>query len=126
MASSLARVNYSFQDRFLLSASFRADTSSRFGEGNKTGYFPAASIGYRLSEDISASWLNDLKLRGSYGQTGNFLIPNYASVGLLSPADYSFGGSLQSGLGARTLGNSNLGWEKTESVNIGLDFSLVE
>ena len=125
LASSLARVNYSFQDRFLLSASFRADTSSRFGEGNKTGYFPAASIGYRLSEDISASWLNDLKLRASYGQTGNFLIPNYASVGLLSPADYSFGGSLQSGLGARTLGNSNLSWEKTQSVNIGIDFSFV-
>ena len=126
LLSNIARINYAFQDRILLSASFRADTSSRFGEGNKTGYFPAASIGYRLSEDVSASWLTDLKLRASYGETGNFLIPNYASVGLLSTSDYPFGGDLESGLGSRTISNSNLGWEKTQSYNIGADFSLFD
>ena len=126
LLSNIARINYGFQDRILLSASFRADTSSRFGEGNKTGYFPAASIGYRLSEDLSVRWLTDLKLRASYGETGNFLIPNYASIGLLSTSDYPFGGDLDSGLGSRTISNSNLGWEKTQSYNIGADFSLFD
>ena len=126
LLSYLGRINYSFQDRLLASVSLRSDTSSRFGEGNKTGYFPSASIGYRLSEDLSVSWIDDLKIRASYGETGNFLIPNYASIGLLSTRDYAFGGSLSSGLGARTLSNSDLGWEKTQSYNIGADFSILD
>ena len=126
LVSLLARVNYSFNDRFLLTASIRSDRSSRFGSGNKTGVFPSASAGWRISEDLSADWLSDLKLRVSWGKTGNFLIPNYASIGLLDPANYTFGGTLLNGIAPSTINNQNLSWEKTSSYDIGLDFGLWE
>ena len=125
LVSMLARVNYSFEDRFLVSATLRSDTSSRFGEGNKTGVFPAVSAGYRISEDIGADWLSDLKLRASWGQTGNFLIPNYASIGLLGSYNTTFDGTLTNGIAPSTLSNQDLSWEKTASMDIGLDFGFL-
>lgn len=126
LVSMLARVNYDFNDRLLVTASIRADKSSRFGSGNKTGVFPSASIGYRLSESIATDWLSDLKLRASWGKTGNFLIPNYASIGLLDQANTTFGGALVNGIAPSTISNRDLSWEKTESYNIGLDFGFLE
>jgi TonB-linked SusC/RagA family outer membrane protein len=130
LVSYLGRVNYDFDDRILVSASLRADKSSRFGSGNKTGVFPSVSLGYRLSNDInSADWLSDLKFRASWGKTGNFLIPNYASIGLLGTANTSFGGSLLSGQAPAAqngISNSELSWEKTSSYDIGLDFGFLE
>ena len=113
LVSMLAKVNYSFEDRFLASASLRSDTSSRFGQGNKTGVFPSLSAGYRISEDIGADWLSDLKVRASWGQTGNFLIPNYASIGLLSSYNSTFNGTLTNGIAPSTISNQDLSWEKT-------------
>ncbi len=125
LVSMLARVNYDYNDRFLVTASIRADKSSRFGAGNKTGVFPSASVGYRISEDLKgADWISDLKLRASWGKTGNFLIPNYASIGLLDPANYTFGGALVNGISPSTISNQDLSWEKTSSYDIGLDFGF--
>jgi TonB-linked SusC/RagA family outer membrane protein len=125
LVSMLAKVNYSFEDRFLASASLRSDTSSRFGQGNKTGVFPSLSAGYRISEDIGADWLSDLKVRASWGQTGNFLIPNYASIGLLSSYNSTFNGTLTNGIAPSTISNQDLSWEKTASMDIGIDFGLL-
>tara|TARA_B110000914_G_scaffold64169_1_gene56003 strand:- start:1465 stop:4977 length:3513 start_codon:yes stop_codon:yes gene_type:complete len=126
LVSILARANYSFNDRFLATASIRSDRSSRFGTGNKTGIFPSLSAGYRLSEDLGINVLSDLKIRASWGQTGNFLIPNYASIGLLNPSNYTFGGVETNGIAPITISNQDLGWEKTSSTNIGLDFAFLD
>jgi len=125
LVSLLAKVNYSYEDRFLATASLRSDTSSRFGQGNKTGVFSSLSAGYRMSEDINADWLSDLKLRASWGETGNFLIPNYASIGLLSSYNTTFDGSLTNGIAPSTISNQDLSWEKTTSFDIGLDFGFL-
>jgi len=126
LVSMLARVNYDYQDKFLVTASIRSDRSSRFGAGNKTGVFPSISAGWRLSNEFDSEWLNDLKLRASWGKTGNFLIPNYASIGLLSPDNYTFGGVLVNGIAPSSISNQNLSWEKTSSYDIGLDFGFWE
>jgi TonB-linked SusC/RagA family outer membrane protein len=125
LVSLLAKVNYSYEDRFLATASLRSDTSSRFGRGNKTGVFSSFSGGYRMSEDINADWLSDLKLRASWGETGNFLIPNYASIGLLSSYNTTFDGALTNGIAPSTISNQDLSWEKTTSFDIGLDFGFL-
>jgi TonB-linked SusC/RagA family outer membrane protein len=126
LVSMLARVNYDFKDRFLVTASIRSDRSSRFGAGNKTGIFPSASAGWRISNDINSDVVSDLKLRASWGQTGNFLIPNYASIGLLDPANYVLGGQLNNGIAPVTINNANLKWEKTSSYDIGLDYGFLD
>jgi len=126
LVSLLARINYDYQNRFLFTASIRSDKSSRFGSGNKTGIFPSLSAGWRISEGMDVNWLSDLKLRASWGKTGNFLIPNYASIGLLDPANYTFGGSLFNGISPSTINNPDLSWEKTSSYDIGLDFGFMD
>lgn len=125
LVSLIGRINYDYDDKFLVTASIRSDRSSRFGPGNKTGVFPSASVGWRISNGyLEADWLSDLKLRASWGKTGNFLIPNYASIGLLDPFNYVLGDVLVNGIGPATLSNENLSWEKTSSYDIGLDFGL--
>ena len=125
LLSYLARVNYGYQQKYLLTATLRADQSSRFGSNNQTGVFPSASVGWRLSEesfmqDISS--ISDLKLRVSYGVTGNFLIPNYGSYGLLGAADYiNAGQNVISGVAPGSIGNDDLTWETTRELNVGLD-----
>ena len=128
LISYLARVNYDFNDKYLVTATIRADKSSRFGSGNKTGTFPSVSVGWRLSSEEflqDADWLSDLKLRASWGQTGNFLIPNYAAIGLLDATNYVFGGVIVNGIAPSTISNQNLSWEKTSQIDIGLDFGIL-
>src|SRR5699024_1104776 len=94
LLSYLARATYNYDERYLLSASIRRDGSSRFGSNNRWGWFPSASAGWRVSsEDFMSelSTINNLKLRVSYGVTGNYSIPNYGHIGLLSQANYVFG-----------------------------------
>jgi TonB-linked SusC/RagA family outer membrane protein len=127
LVSALARVNYAFRDKYLLTATIRSDRSSRFGAGNKTGTFPSFSAGWRLSEESfmkSVSFVSDLKLRGSWGKTGNFLIPNYAAIGLLSPNNYVFNNVLVNGIAPVTINNDKLTWEKTTQVDLGFDLGL--
>ncbi|WAC13065.1 SusC/RagA family TonB-linked outer membrane protein [Dyadobacter pollutisoli] len=127
LVSMLARVNYAFRDKYLLTATIRSDRSSRFGAGNKTGTFPSFSAGWRLSEETfmkGQTIVSDLKLRGSWGKTGNFLIPNYAAIGLLSPYNYTFNNVIVNGIAPSTISNDKLTWEKTTQVDFGIDLGL--
>lgn len=130
LLSGLARLQYSYKGKYLLSAAIRADGSSRFGPNTKYGYFPSASAGWIVSDEDfmkKVDFVSQLKLRLSYGQTGNFQIGNYAYLSTLGPSNYILGsgsGGLQPGLFQNTLGNPNLGWEKTAAVNLGTDIGL--
>jgi TonB-dependent starch-binding outer membrane protein SusC len=131
LLSYAARLNYGFADgKYLASAAIRRDGSSRFAEANRWGVFSSASLGWRLSEESffkRFAWLNDLKLRAAYGQTGNNDIGNYDYIGRInggSANDYVLNNALATGRALGTLGNPNLGWEKTSEGNIGLDIAL--
>jgi TonB-linked SusC/RagA family outer membrane protein len=131
LLSYSARLNYDFADgKYLASAAIRRDGSSRFAEANRWGVFPSASLGWRLSEESffkRFSWLNDLKLRAAYGQTGNNDIGNYDYIGRIaggSANDYVLQNTLATGRALTTLGNPDLGWEKTSELNVGLDLTL--
>ena len=132
LLSYLGRVQYDFDSRYLFSAALRADGSSRFGPDNKWGLFPSVSAGWRLSEEPflqNSRLISNLKLRASYGQTGNFQIPNYGSVALITSADYVFGegdGQITNGLAPDTPGNSDLRWERTSTFDVGVDVGLLE
>ena len=124
-----SRVNYAFKDRYLLSASYRREGSSRFGANNKWGSFPAASVGWRISEEPfmpNFSWLTDLKLRVSYGVTGNNDIGNYASLANLNVQNYILGGSIANGQTIGSFPNANLGWEQSNQLDIGMDLALFQ
>lgn len=129
LLSVLGRVQYNYDNKYYVSAAMRADGSSRFGANNKWGYFPSASAGWRISgEDFlkDSDFISNLKLRVSYGQTGNFQIPNYGSIGLLGFTDYVLGGNtLATGLAPNTPSNPDLSWEKTTMIDFGLDLGLL-
>ena len=122
--SYFSRINYAFDDKYLLSASGRVDGSSRFGKNKPYGFFPAGSVGWVLSQENflkESKIISLLKLRASYGLTGNSEIGNFASRGLFNPASYSgAGGSIP-----LQLGNPDLTWETTKQVDLGLDFGLL-
>ncbi|WP_256012257.1 SusC/RagA family TonB-linked outer membrane protein [Desertivirga xinjiangensis] len=129
LLSYLARLNYDYDSRYLLNISLRKDGSSRFGKDSKWGYFPAASVGWVISNEpffTDHNVLTDLKLRASYGKTGNFQIPNYGSQSLLITSNYIFGNSLSNGQAPSTSPNSDLSWEKTRQLNIGLDAGFLK
>lgn len=118
------RANYKFKDRYLFSVSGRSDGSSRFGPDNKYGFFPAASAGWILSEEgflEGKSSLSFLKLRASYGITGNAGIPNYSYLSLYSGQAY--GGN--PALSPFQIANDGLKWEKTAQFDIGFDFGFL-
>ena len=130
LASYLARVQYSYMGRYMLSAAIRADGSSRFGKNNRWGYFPSASVAWRFSDERfikekkAFSWIDDAKLRFSYGQTGNFDIGNYEHLATMGTEDYVLGegsGSRANGYKPNGVENPDLTWEKTSMMNIGLD-----
>lgn len=134
LISYLGRINYTYNDKYLLSSSFRADGSSYFGPGHKWGTFPSLSIGWVASKEKLLSkinWLSNLKFRGSYGVSGNNRITDFAFLDLLYGANYPFG----SGTGISTpglsgsqafLSNPNITWESTFQTNVGLDLSLLK
>ncbi len=130
LISGLARLQYSFKNKYLLSAAVRTDGSSRFGNQNKWGYFPSASAAWIVSDENfmkPIKTVSSLKIRASYGVTGNFQIGNYGSYGLLSASNYVFGtgsGTLNNGLALSTASNKELGWEKTSAVNLGVEIGL--
>ena len=128
LASWLGRINYQYNNKYLLTATFRADGASRFGTGNKWGYFPSVALGYRLSEEAFIQNLNvfdDLKIRASYGLTGNQEIGSYQSLArLVTNAIYIFDNQLVSGAQQASLANQELRWEKSSQFDIGLDATL--
>jgi TonB-linked SusC/RagA family outer membrane protein len=134
LLSYFARLNYSYDDKYLLSLAARADGSSFFGENYKYGVFPSASLGWNLhNEDFfyeNVNFIDRLKLRTSVGVTGNNDIEFYANTNLVYPANYSLGsgsGSLVTGLGeiGESLGNQDLKWEKTIEYNSGIDLAFL-
>ena len=128
LVSMLGRVNYTLRDRYLATFTFRSDRSSRFGKGNQTGYFPSVSVGWQMTEEPfmrGVDFFSQLKPRISYGTTGNFSIPNYGAIGLVSSDPYVFGDAVTPGATPQTLGNNELTWETSRQVNVGLDFGLL-
>jgi TonB-linked SusC/RagA family outer membrane protein len=126
--SFMGRFNYSYLDKYLLTATGRWDGSSRLAEGNKWGFFPSASVAWRVSQeefiqDIPA--INDLKLRLSYGVTGNDRVDPYSTQATLGQTFYDYGGVIAQGYAPNQLPNKNLTWETTNEVNAGLDFALL-
>jgi len=122
--SGLARVNYGYNDRYLITLTGRADGSSKFGDQSKWGFFPSASFAWRLTEEEFVKNLNlfeSLKLRMSYGVIGNESIGPYLSQALLIPVDLVFNDQLTIGFQPFLFPNSDLRWESTEQTNIGLD-----
>ena len=134
LVSALGRINYDYLGRYMASVSFRTDGSSKFAEGHKWGSFPAASAGWRISEEPflkSREWLSNLKLRVSYGVTGNNKIQQYSYMNSMSPANYVLGsgnGSAVQGMASTDLflGNPLITWEQTEETNYGLDFGVIK
>jgi TonB-dependent starch-binding outer membrane protein SusC len=121
--SYLSRVNYKLLNRYLLTVSARVDGSSRFGVNRRYGVFPAASVGWILSEEeffANMGFLNFLKVRGSYGLTGNAEIGNFQSRGLYNAIFYGN----QAGIGPSSLPNPNLTWETTRTADVAVDFGL--
>lgn len=129
LTSFFGRAQYSFKDRYLLSASIRRDGSSRFGSDVKWGVFPSVSAGWRVTEEsfFSVDQISDLKLRAAWGVAGNlgFSGGDYAHIALLNVANYSFGGSLLSGQVPANIANDQLSWEQSETIDIGLDLGLL-
>jgi TonB-linked SusC/RagA family outer membrane protein len=129
-AALLGRLNYSYDNKYLLTVNFRADASSVFGANNKWGYFPSFSAGWRISqesffENIEA--ISDLKLRAGWGMVGNDQIGDYSSYGLVTPGSfYVFGGSKVPGTSISTMENADLKWETTAQTNIGVDVSFID
>jgi TonB-linked SusC/RagA family outer membrane protein len=130
LLSYFGRINYTFSNKYLLEANFRYDGSSRFAEGRRWGFFPSFSLGWRLSEEgflKDIAWLNNLKLRLSWGQLGNQDIGLYQYIQTISLGQsYSFGGALVDGAAKTSLANLNISWEKTTSSNIGIDIGILK
>lgn len=131
LLSYLGRIMYDYKDRYLFSASFRRDGSSYFGPGRKWANFPAFSFGWVVTKEKFMSnidWLSQLKLRASYGLSGNNSIESYAWIDLLYSAPYAFGsgtGTVSPGQGpANFLANPDITWERTYQPNLGIDLGL--
>ena len=134
LESYLGRVSYSYDGRYLLSASLRLDRSSLFSSGNRNAWFPSVSVGWRISEEQfmkEQRVFSNLKLRASYGVTGNNSIDYVAALEVLNPANYPTGsgnGSLIPGAAntSSTLANSDITWEQTDEWNFGLDAGFLD
>lgn len=128
LQSFFGRVNYVYDDKYLAEFNVRHDGSSKFGQDYRYGTFPSASVGWRISqEDFMAdvNFISDLKLRGSWGLSGNDRVGNYIFAQNYNPnLDYFLGNSAAVGVGITNLANPFIRWEQTEQIDIGLDVSL--
>jgi TonB-linked SusC/RagA family outer membrane protein len=129
LISFFARVMYNFDERFLANVSLRREGSSRFGENNKWGWFPAASFGWRISKENfmkNVKWVNDLKLRVGYGVTGNQDFANYMSLIMMGTAGkFYYNGEWINTYEPTSNPNPDLRWEKKKELNTGIDFSIL-
>lgn len=127
LISYLARINYNYKSKYYATASIRTDGSSRFGSEHKYGVFPSAALAWRISEEgflKNVSSLSELKLRTSYGETGNNNIGNYDQYATINYERYTLGGSAVGAFAPARLANPTLTWEKQKQVNLGLDIAL--
>ncbi len=127
LLSYMARVNYDYKEKYLLTATIRADGSSRFGANNKFGYFPSLAVGWNVSSEPflqNVRWLDMAKLRLSYGSTGNQAIDPYQTQSQLSRTAYDWNTTAAFGYRPGSIGNPDLRWESSATANAGLDFSF--
>ena len=134
--SIFGKVDYAFQGKYLLSATIRRDGSSRFGANNRFAVFPAFSVGWRISDEpfFNSGFINELKVRGGWGKTGNQNIDNLAQFTLFSTAEistatYDIAGtnnSARTGIQGTNIGNPDLKWEETTDINVGIDASMLD
>jgi len=129
LRSYMARLNYTFLDKYLLTLTTRVDGSSRLAEGNKYATFPSVALGWRVLDDATNQKfgpLNSLKLRGSYGTTGNTSVNPYQTLDQLNRTVYSFGGAGAFGYAPNQVANPELRWEKTATFDGGVDFGFLD
>ncbi|HET7118825.1 MAG TPA: TonB-dependent receptor [Hanamia sp.] len=129
LASYFGRINYEYANKYLFTGTIRRDGSSRFGQNNKWGTFPSASVAWRISNEKflqNVSFINDLKIRAGYGVTGNQNIGNYSFASSLTSAIYVFNGNVVPAEIAMVMANPNVQWESVEQSNIGLDATLFQ
>jgi TonB-linked SusC/RagA family outer membrane protein len=128
--SYLARINYSFEHKYNITLSERADGSSKLGANNKWGYFPSAGFSWNANKENFLKpydkTISNLKLRLSAGQTGNSEVPPYSSLAALSPTNYYFGSKLVTGIAPVQLENPDLKWETTTQYDAGIDIGLFD
>ncbi|MEQ9437419.1 MAG: TonB-dependent receptor [Cyclobacteriaceae bacterium] len=129
MLSLMSRINYAYDSKYLFTATIRRDGSSRFGRNHQWGTFPSFSVGYNVSEESfmnDLGFISNLKLRASYGHSGNNQIGNYTHIGLLSASTYVENNTQKPGLVPSSLSNDDLTWEKSKQTNLGLDLGLFD
>lgn len=129
LMSWFGRVNYAYDSRYLVEANFRADGSSRFSPKSRWGFFPSFSAGWRINQEEfmrEATWLSNLKLRASWGITGNNNVGNYSWQSTYQSVKIVTGGAGTTGFVQKELGNENLEWETTYTTNVGLDFGIFD
>jgi TonB-linked SusC/RagA family outer membrane protein len=129
MMSLLGRVNYSYDGKYLFTATIRRDGCSRFGSNHKWGTFPSFSLGYNISEESfmqSLPAISNLKVRASYGFAGNNQIGNYTTIGLLSASNYVENDTETPGLVPSNLSNDDLTWEKSKQIDLGIELGLFD
>lgn len=129
LESYFGRLNYDYKGKYLIEGTFRYDGSSRFAYGNRWGFFPAVSAGWRIDKEkfFKSDLFNLLKLRGSMGQLGNQAVPLYSYENAINLGrDYSFGGVLSSGAAATAYSDPNISWETTTTNNLGFDAELLD
>jgi TonB-linked SusC/RagA family outer membrane protein len=129
LMSQMGRINYSYDSRYLLTVTARRDGSSVMGANtDKYGVFPSMALAWNATSEkfLYAKWLNNLKLRVSYGSTGNEAIPVYGTITTAGTVRFPFGGTSTIGVLASNLGNADLHWESSKAFNVGVDFSVLK
>jgi TonB-linked SusC/RagA family outer membrane protein len=127
LLSYMARLNYNYRDKYLLTVSARDDGSSVLAKGHKYTLFPSAAIAWRITKEsfMNTAWISDLKLRIGAGVTGNSAVPPYATQGAITPLFYPVNTTSVAGaIPSLEMANLELGWEKTTQYNVGVDFNL--
>ncbi len=127
LISYLFRLTYDYQSKYLFTGTIRRDGSSRFGSDTRWGYFPSASVGWNITKESffpTTDWLTNLKLRASYGFSGNNSIGNYTWIPTLATDNYTFGGKVANGKRVDSMENTGLGWERSREFDTGLDLTL--
>ena len=128
LSSYMGRINYTFNEKYLLTFTGRSDGASQLAPGNKWAFFPSGAFAWRLGDEKffkKIKSISDLKLRVSYGQVGNSVVSPYStSATLTSASNYSFGQAAGIGFGPNNLANQDLGWERSQELNLGLNIGL--
>ncbi|AWW32738.1 SusC/RagA family TonB-linked outer membrane protein [Echinicola strongylocentroti] len=125
--SYFGRINYGLKDKYLFTVTGRIDGSSKFGANNRYAFFPSAALAWRVSEEdflIGSSVISNLKVRTSYGETGNSGIPAYGALAGLGTSSYVFNQSVVTGIGKGNLANPDLKWERTKQIDAGIELGL--